>query len=180
MDCKASHFPAIKNISKSQAILLYIIQKTDGGFGHIKMMKTILKADQEIFKTHFCSFSGYKYTKEEFGPYSAMLETDIAFLLQNSFISRKEKREEHPQYTYNILFTERSWYKDCFCEEEWEILDNAIDAISPLGSLEASKNTHDWVYHSIEDGEEIPLFLYLEPAPITKEHKAEAMRLFNA
>ena len=131
MNCKSSNFPAIKNLSKSQAILLYIMQKTDGGFGHIKMMKTILKADQEIFKTHFRSLSGYRYTKEKHGPYSAMFEADKDFLLQNSFISRKEKRKEHPQYTYDILFTDRSWCNDYFPEEELETLDKAIAAISP-------------------------------------------------
>ena len=176
MDCKSSDFLSINNLSKSQTILIYIMQNTDGGFGHIKMMKTILKADQETFKMHFRSFSGYSYTKDKYGPYSAMFQYDIDLLLQESFITEKEDSAQ----TYGVELKDRSWYKDYFSGEELKTLDDAIAAIRPLTSSEASEDTHDWVYDSIEDGEEIPLFLYLDPAPMTKEHKAEAMRLFNA
>ena len=180
MGHESSNLLLIKDLSKSQKALLYILQKTDGGFGHIKMMKTILRADQVLFRIHFRSFSGYTYIKKTHGPYSEMFKTDREILVEESFIEAKPERVEHPKFTYKVKFRDDSWYDYAFSGEELETLDSAIAEIEPMESLEASEDTHDWVYDSIEDGGEIPLFMYLEPATLTEAHKAEAIRLFHA
>ena len=63
-------------LSKNQLLFLYLLRQPRG-YGFIKIVKTIFKADMEFFKEYRKTITGYTCEKKKNGPVPAGIQKDI-------------------------------------------------------------------------------------------------------
>ncbi len=160
-------------LTKSQLLFLYLVQTTRD-FGIVRLVKTILKADQNYFRESFKSISGYTYKKDQLGPFAPEINEDIEILKKENWISEVKTPTDFNNEKRNFLMKKQVNIDvyDVFSKKELECINFAKDELVHKSSNEASQETHDSVYHMFDMGEDIPLYMYLEHRGPTEKEKA--------
>ena len=124
-----------------------------------KLHKILFYADRKAYLELGDAITGASYIRHQFGPYSERLEGTLELLEEEGSIALKEfhnRSVDMESRTQTCPQVTRGPNTDLFSEEELKILTGVARSIFPLDSEDVSEKSHDVVWRSTEEFEEIP------------------------
>lgn len=141
---------------RTRQVIHYIIQHTRPDLGATKLCKVMWRADLHHYRRHGETISGQdSYVRMPRGPVPNGFHDAL-----RSLEKRKAIRKT-PVTVFN--FTRHEFHvlkranKKWFSGSAQQALQEAIDAITPLRSQDASDDTHDSLWEELKDGEQMPI-----------------------
>lgn len=141
---------------RTKQVIHYIIEHTSPDLGATRLCKVMWRADLHHYRRHGETISGQdSYVRMPRGPVPNGFHDALRSLEKREAIRKK------PVTVFN--FTRHEFHvlkqsnKKWFSESAQKALQEAIDAITPLRSQEASEDTHDSLWEELEDGQQMPI-----------------------
>lgn len=141
---------------RTEQAIHYIIEHTRPDLGATKLCKVMWRADLYHYRRHGETISGQEsYVRMPRGP--------VPNGFHDALLSLEKHRAIHKKPVTVFQFTRHEFHvlkrsnKNWFSESAQEALHEAIDAIAPLRSQDASEDTHDSLWEELEDGEQMPI-----------------------
>ena len=178
-----------EELSKNQAILLYVMQKGGPDMGHRKAAKSVLKADIYSINRLGHKITDYQYKAAQLGPYCYAIGDDRDELRDKQFINKVETPsnslpidENAAHNIYELNLSDKFNIREYISEEELGLLDLAIDHIIPMTPEEAVEDSHGIMYDSYYNNsndkdkqEDMPDHCFLEPYKPSEEELAQIL-----
>lgn len=144
------------SMERTMQVIHYIIEHAGPDLGATKLCKVMWRADLHHYRRHGETISCQdSYVRRPRGPVPNGFHEALRNLESRRAIQKK------PVTVFN--FTRHEFHvlkrsnKNWFSESAQEALHEAIEAIAPLLSQEASEDTHDSLWEELEDGEQLPI-----------------------
>lgn len=151
-----------------EQVVLYICSQVDDlrSLSKTKLHKILYYVDREVYLETGKPLTGETYVANQYGPTSEHLEEilgDLEEADQLSHVTRKGDSAKIGSYTQNIFIAnETPDVDDFFQPSEIQLLDSVTEKISEdFTSEEISDLSHDIVWRSARQGEEIPYYTTL-------------------
>jgi hypothetical protein len=149
--------------------------------GATKLNKALWFSDTIAYRLNGRSITNASYVKRQFGPVPRRILPVLDELHQEGKVVVRERR--HFQYTLRELVALQPPADDMFSAQEVEIIDTVVAWICDNHTASSiSELTHDSVWETANNGEEIPMYAVLGAmeGEITEEDKAWASRIIAA
>ena len=141
---------------RTEQVIHYIIEHSRSDLGATRLCKVMWRADLRHYRRHGETISGQdSYVRRPRGPVPNGFHDALRSLEQHKAI--RKKRVAVFNFTRHEFHVLKRSNKNWFSESAQEALQEAIDAITPLRSQEASEDTHDSLWEELEDGEQMPI-----------------------
>lgn len=141
---------------RTEKVIHYIIEHTRPDLGATRLCKVMWRADLHHYRRHGETISGQdSYVRMPRGPVPNGFHDALRSLEKHNAIQKK------PVTVFN--FTRHEFHvlkrsnKKWFPKSARQALQEAIDAITPLRSHEASEDAHDSLWEELKDGEQMPI-----------------------
>lgn len=141
---------------RTRQVIHYIIEHTRPDLGATRLCKVMWRADLHHFRRHGETISGQaSYVRMPRGPVPNGFHDALHSLEKRKAIQKKPVTVfNFTRHEFHVLKrANRKW----FSESAERALQEAIDAITPLRSQDASDDTHDSLWEELEDGEQMPI-----------------------
>lgn len=164
---------------KIKALILHICAKIPEELsGLIKLNKIMWFSETESIYQTGEPLTGHMYIRQRFGPVALNAHIMREELVREGAL--RELREEilpggHVRRPY--ITQKEVNLRDYFSEEQIEIIDEQIAKYAKTGAIDISELSHDSIWASLEDADEMPLDVYLIKPVYTHEQK-EALAAF--
>lgn len=148
-----AEYSDVFDYNKFMKLVWYLVRRTDERLGLVKLHKILYYTDRKLKLVHKKTFAREKYIKEKYGPVSVHLPTALKDL--EIYENLKRKKKKIGDYEQEVFSIPSMPPLQSFKTEEITIVEQAIDYILPKTAKEISDVSHDALWESTPEGEEI-------------------------
>lgn len=159
---------------KIKALMLYICEKIEPELsGVIKLNKIMWFSEIETMYQTGKPLTGSMYIRQKFGPVALnapmmreeLIKEGSLYVTQKDTLPDGSKRQIFSTSKHVEL-------KNFFSEEQIKIIDEQIEKYKNTNAMDISEISHDSIWASLEDADEMPLDLYIIKPVYTEEQKS--------
>lgn len=146
--------------NKTEATIAYIINyfqcnNSPKNLGKVKLVKILWFADREFMHKYFKQLTNLEYRKMPQGPMPTNINSILKSMQKEGIIQTFETSKYG--YTQQSFLCLQEPNLDAFSPQEISILDKVIIDLLDKSASQISQETHDELWHSIEQGKIMPL-----------------------
>lgn len=163
-----------------KSLMLYICEKIPAELsGTIKLNKIMWFSEIETMYRTGKPLTGSMYIRQKFGPVALnapmmreeLIKEGALYALQKEILPDGSQRQPY-------IVKKPTNISNYFSSEQIAIIDEQIEKYKNSGALDISEISHDSIWASLEDADEMPLDLYIIK-PVYNEEQKESMRDFS-
>lgn len=165
---------------KVKALILYICEKIPSELsGTIKLNKIMWFSEIETIYRTGEPLTGSSYIRQKYGPVALnahiireeLIKDGLLCALQKEVLPNGSERQPYiTKQSVNIT--------NYFSDIEISIIDEQIEKYKNTGAMDISEISHDSIWASLEDADEMPLELY-SIKPVYTEEQKESVKAFS-